>query len=169
VQYWIAGMTGSAHTYQYMAPVLRLESGMKQHYVPIPAEVSDPLVESGTRRVLATVNGYTINRGIMGRKDGERYLMLSRQILKEMGADYGDVVTVSLEPDPNPDHIELGEEFQAALDLDPEASTRFFSFPPGGQRSLAYYVNSAKREETRINRALEITHKLRTQTLHGDR
>ena len=118
--------------------------------------------------MITTLNGYRISRGIQGRKDGERYLMLGRAILREMGADYGDMVTVSLEPDPEPDRIELGEEFKAALDQDPEAADRFFSFPPSRQRGLAYYVNTAKRVETRISRALEVAKKLRTYTLYGD-
>ncbi len=154
--------------FEYMAPVLRLETGLKQHYVPIPLEISDVLVAAGTRRVMATLNGYTLSRGIQGRKDGEKYLMLGRPILREMGANYGDMVTVALEPDPEPDRIELCDEFQAALDQDPEAAARYFSFSPGQQRGLAYFVNGAKREQTRVSRALEIAKKLRTHTLHGD-
>jgi hypothetical protein len=36
------------------------------------------------------------------------------------------------------------------------------------QRSIASYVTSAKRQETRIKRALELAHKLKTYTLYGD-
>ena len=40
---------------------------------------------------------------------------------------------------------------------------------PGRQRGLAYYITSAKTTDTRLKRALEIAHKLRTHTLYGDR
>ena len=154
--------------FEFMAPVLRLETGLKQHYVPLPKEIAEALLEAGARRVIATLNGYAISRGIQGRKDGDRYLMLGRPILREMNADFGDMVIVSVEPDPAPDVIELGEEFQAALDQDPEALARFLSFTPSRQRGLAYYVNGGKRVETRVSRALEIARKLRTYTLYDD-
>jgi len=154
--------------FHFASPVLRLDTGMRQHYVPIPSEIANTLKAAGVRRVIATLNGHTFNRGIQGRKNGERFLMLSRAILKEIGADYGHTVTVFIVPDPEPDTIDLGEEFKAALDLDTEAAARFNEFTPGQQRSLAHYVTSAKRVETRISRALELVHKLKTRTLWND-
>ena len=50
----------------------------------------------------------------------------------------------------------------------PSAAARFASLTPGRQRSLAYYVDSAKRDATRIRRALDLAHKLKTHTLYGD-
>lgn len=165
-------MTNELLEYHFAAPVLRLDTGLKQHYIPIPMEISDALRVAGVRRVFATLNGHMFNRGIQGRKDGERYLMVGRSILKEIEADYGHTVAVSIVPDPEPDTIDLGEEFRAALDQNAEATARFNEFTPGRQRGLAYYVTNAKRIETRVSRALEIVHKLRTRTLwsdiHGD-
>ncbi|MEM8488954.1 MAG: YdeI/OmpD-associated family protein, partial [Bacteroidota bacterium] len=70
--------------------------------------------------------------------------------------------------DPDPDHVELGEELEEVLAMDEEAAARFYSFTPGKRRGLAHHVNSAKREATRIKRALEIAHKVRTYTLYDD-
>ena len=95
--------------------------------------------------------------------------MFGIQIMKELGIVLGDELMISLDPDPDPDFVELGEEFTEVLELDEEAAARFFSFTPGKQRGLATYVNNAKREETRIKRALEIAHKLKTYTLYGDK
>jgi uncharacterized protein YdeI (YjbR/CyaY-like superfamily) len=55
-----------------------------------------------------------------------------------------------------------------ALEQDEEAAARFYAMTRGRQRSLASYVTSAKREETRVKRAVELAHKLRTRTLYGD-
>ncbi|MCZ6757828.1 MAG: YdeI/OmpD-associated family protein [Bacteroidetes bacterium] len=161
-------LSDSEMEYHFAAPVLRLETGMKQHYVPIPMEMADALKEAGVRRVLATLNGYTLSRGIQGRKDGEKYLMLGRTILRDIGANYGDTVMVSITPDPEPDRIELCDEFASALKQDDEAFTRFETLVPSHRRGLNYYVDSAKRADTRIKRALEVVNKLRTYTLYGD-
>ena len=123
----------------------------------------------GSRRVIITLNGKTYRRAIQNRKDGEFFILFGIQIMKELGIVLGDELMISLDPDPDPDFVELGEEFTEVLELDEEAAARFFSFTPGKQRGLATYVNNAKREETRIKRALEIAHKLKTYTLYGDK
>lgn len=90
-------------------------------------------------------------------------------ILKKFGVRLGDIVILGLSPDPNPDVVELPEELVEALAQDEQASERFYGFSPGKQRGLVTYMNDAKRPETRVKRALELTHKLRTHTLYGDR
>ena len=154
--------------YSFPAPVLRLESQLRQHYVPVPADIAEALDSAGTRRVLATINGHTFRRGLLSSKEGGRFIFVSLEMLKQIGAMLDDIVLVDLVTDPDPDRIDLGEEFEAVLAQDPEAGERFFSMTPGKQRGLAYYVNSGKRVETRIKRALEIARKLRTYTLYGD-
>ena len=142
---------------------------MKQHFVPVPTEIAESIIAIGSRRVIITLNGKTYRRAIQNRKDGEFFILFGIQIMKELGIVLGDELMISLDPDPDPDFVELGEEFTEVLELDEEAAARFFSFTPGKQRGLATYVNNAKREETRIKRALEIAHKLKTYTLYGDK
>jgi hypothetical protein len=154
-----------AHT--FVAPVLVHETGMRQHYLPLPIDVDDAFRASGTRRVIATLNGHTVRRAIVSRKTSGRHLVLSRDLMRQLDAAYGDLVEVELVADPEPDHVDLGE-LAAALAVDPEAKARFDAFTPGKRRSLAHYVTSAKRPETRRARAEELTHKLRTYTLYGD-
>lgn len=157
-------------TYEFIAPLLKSAAGyLKQHYAPVPTEIADEVIGSGSRRVLITINGKTLRRAIQNSKDGEYFVLLGQQLMKELGIVFGDELTMQLELDPNPDFIDLGEEFTEVLELDEEAAARFFGFTLGKQRGLAHYVNSAKREETRIKRALEIAHKLKTYTLYGDK
>lgn len=149
--------------------VERLETGMRYHVVPVPDEVADHFIEAGHKRVLATLNGHETRRAIQGPKDGGRYLVLGKAELKAAGVKLGDAVTVSLVADPEPDVIDLSPEFIEALKQDDEARERWESFPLGRQRSLAHYLTSPKRADTRLKRALEIAEKLRTYTLYGDR
>lgn len=158
----------SSGEFHFAAPVLRLETGMRMHYLPIPEEMATLLQERKVRRVVGTLNGVPVNRGIMRNKEGDRYLILGRSLLRDIGVILGDTVEAELEEDPNPDRVDIGEEFEAVLEEDGEAADRFYNMTPGKQRSLAHYVTSAKRVETRIKRALELAYKLRTYTLYGD-
>ena len=155
--------------FHFAAPVLRLETGMKMHYLPIPSEMASVLKDRNIRRVIGTLNGVQVNRGIMGSKDGDCYLILGRSLLRDIGVILGDTIEAELEEDPNPNQVEIGEEFEAVLEDDQPAAHRFYNMTPGKQRSLAHYVTSAKRVETRIKRALELAYKLRTYTLYGDK
>ena len=156
--------------HHFIAPVLKADGGfLKQHFIPVPAEMAEVLLEAGTRRVIASLNDREYRRAIQNSKDGEYFIQLGLPILKAIDAQYGDEIRVGLMSDPDPDAVDLGEEFTEVLEMDEEAAARFFSFSPGKQRGLALHVNSARRSETRIKRALEIAHKLRTYTLYGDK
>ncbi len=156
-------------SFQIMVPILRLEDGMRMHYAPLPLDISDAFEAAGVRRVIVTLNGLEARRAIMGRKDGERHILFGIPFLREARVREGDMAPLEIRRDPAPDTIDLGEEFTEVLEMDEEASERFYAMTPGKQRSLAYYVTSARREETRIKRALELAHKLRTHTLYGDK
>ena len=151
----------------FAAPVLLSESWPAYHTIPVPAEVAAVLAASGTRRVVGRLNGLPIRRALVS-LGGGTVLIVGRGTLREAGLSAGDTALVDIEPDPEPDRVDLGAEFEAALAADDEAAERFFGFTPGRQRSMATYVTSAKRPETRVRRALELAHKLRTHTLYGD-
>ena len=95
-------------------------------------------------------------------------LILGTGVMRAIGVATGDTIFADLSPDSEPDRVDLGDEFEAVLAADADASERFFSFTPGKQRSLAFHVTSAKRPETRIRRALDLAEKIRTYTLYGD-
>lgn len=162
-------MKETKEEYRFDAPVLRTESGMINHYLPVPDEVGSALWDAGVRRVIAVLNGKEFRRALTGRSDGTRCLIVGGPILRAIGATFGDMVAVLLRADPDPDRVDIPDEFLAVLEEDAEARTRFREMTPGMQRSLCLHVASAKREDTRIKRALELAYKLRTKTLHSDR
>ena len=159
----------SRHLFEFPSPILKREGSMPYHYAPVPTDIAEALIECGSKRVLATVNGHTENRGIQNTADGEHYLVIGLAILKKMNARPGDVVIFSLQTDPNPDQIEIPEAFELVLQDEPEAANRFHAMTPGKKRSICMYVAQAKRSETKIKRSLEMATKLKTYTLHGDK
>ena len=69
--------------------------------------------------------------------------------------------------------MHIAEELTEALSQDTDAQARWDTFTPGKKRSINHYINhyidSAKRPETRAKRAVEMTKKIRTHTLHRDK
>lgn len=155
--------------FRYETTVHRTDAGLRQHYLPVPQEYADAFDAQKIRRLILRIADLEWRRALMRNKDGERFILVGQSILRKAGLRFGMRVKVFLTPDADPDAIELGEEFEEVLNQDPEAARRFYGFTPGMQRSLAYYVTSAKRVDTRIKRALELAVKIRTNSLYSDR
>lgn len=158
-------------SFVFPAPVLKDESTPKMtfHYVPIPPDIAESLIAGGTRRVILTVGTASANRYLYQTKDGEYRLIVGLATLKQMGHGPGDVLLASLQPDPDPDRVDIPEEFEEALADHPDARKRFETWTPGKKRSLMMYITQAKRPQARLKRAYELAHKLETYTLYGDK
>lgn len=150
----------------FAGPVLRHDGGMRMHYVPIPPGVYAAI--GAPRIVVGRIEGERFRRAVQARRTNP-HLALGRAVLRELGLSYGATAHVEMAAAPDPDAVHLPDELVEALAQDPAAAERFYSFTPGAQRSLAVHVSGAKRPETRVKRALEITHKTRTHTLYRDR
>lgn len=155
----------------FAGPVLRSDTGMRMHYVPLPVAVDDALGEA--RIVVGTLaapdgEGVPFRRAVHGRGDGAPKLLFGKKVLAEAGLRFGDTAIVELAAAADPDAVHLPPEFEAALAQDDAARARFETFTPGRRRSLGVHVDQAKRPATREKRALELCEKIRTHTLHGD-
>jgi hypothetical protein len=149
--------------------VVRLETGMRYHALPVPDDVAARFKAAGVRRLLATINGHTCKRALQSHADGGSFIIAGQDLLKTCGLKRGSSTTVSLVPDPEPDDLEMPEAFALVLDQDPAARKRWSTFPIGRQRSLLHYISSAKQEATQIKRSWELAEKIRTHTLYGDK
>lgn len=161
----------SSPRFDVPAPILKDESNPKWtfHYVPIPTDVAEVLLQSGTRRVIVTVAGKQANRSLHQNADGEYRLIMGLDTVRMLGHVPGDVMLMTLHSDPYPDSVDVPAVFLEALDDHPEAKRRFDAWTPGKKRSAVSYITQAKKEETRIRRAYEFAYKMETYTLHGDK
>ncbi|MEL6771668.1 MAG: YdeI/OmpD-associated family protein [Bacteroidota bacterium] len=151
----------------FAGPVLREDDTMGMHYVPVPEPIAAALLAAGHRRVEGTLEERPFTRALHGSADDAR-LRFGKSFLKECGLAWGATAHLDVRSVADPNAVTLPEELVAALAEDEEAATRFETFTPGKQRSLAHHVTSAKRTETRERRAYELARKIRTYTLHGD-
>ncbi len=159
--------------YRFTAPVSAFDSDdgrfLVHHYLPIPVAMAADLRAQRMRRLKGTLNGHAFNLALHNRAgEEERFLLLSRATLRTLKARLGEAITVVCEPEANGAAVEIPEELLEVLAQEDAARARFETLTPGRRRSIAYYVGSAKTIDTRIKRALELAHKLRTHTLYGD-
>lgn len=157
-------------TFRFTSQLVRLESALgKYHVLPVPDDVAAAWKAAKVRRLVGTIDGQPVKRALQSHADGGSFLILGRPLLQDIGLTLKSIARCEIGPDPKPDELDLPEELLAALEQDEEARVRWESFTLGRRRSLASYVISARQEPTRIKRALELTYKIRTQTLYGDR
>jgi hypothetical protein len=154
---------------RFTATIVRLDGGARHHILPVPDTLAATFKAAKVRRLIGTVDGKPIKRALQSHADGGSFLILGQPLLRELGLKRGAVVDVMLRPDPAPDVVEVPDELLAVLAQDEPARERWETFTPGFQRSLAYYVTSAKQEPTRIKRSLELAKKIRTHSLHSDK
>ncbi len=156
--------------FDFAAPLLPPDEGtMGMAYIPLPVDVATALLSDKPRRVDGMLEGQPFSRSLQGSTVDTLHVRFGQTTLRDIGKAVGDWVEVELWPDLNPDHVALPDELTAALDADDKARDRFEGMTPGKRRSLCYHVTSAKRTETRVKRAEELTHKLSSYTLHQDK
>ena len=134
-------------------------SFMPTQTIVVPAEVLAALGKA-TKRVIVTIRGHALRLGLLPLEGGGRYLMLNKDVCAAVDIKLGDELDVSIEPDPNPDHVDLPDELAEALAAWPEAETAFNNHSGSHRRAMARLVDEAKQSETRIRRALKLTENL---------
>lgn len=161
-------MAAGKLAFRFTSTLVRLESGMGFHILPVPDDAAAAWKKAKVRRLVGTINGRAVKRALQSHADGGSFLIVGRALMKECGVGAKTPAVLQFRPDPAPDALDLPEEFLLVLDQDDAARARWETFKPGRQRSLAYYVSSAKTEPTRIKRSLELARKIRTHSLYGD-
>lgn len=152
----------------FTAKVEIYERGMKRHVTFIPDDVVRQLDIKANTRLTVTIVGQIYRLAAISNGDGQYFIHLGQTLRRETGIrEQLRPFEFELALDSNPTDIGLPEEFEVVLEQDEEALKVFNTLTPGAKRSLCHYVNSAKRIETRIKRALELAEKLRTRTLHS--
>lgn len=159
----------TSRPFTFTATVVRLDTGLRYHALPVPDDVAAALKAARVRRLLATINGHSCKRALQNHADGGSFIIVGTDLLKTCGLKFRSAATVSLVADPEPDALDIPEAFALVLAEDTAARTRWETFPIGRQRSLLHYITSAKQEATQIKRARELAEKIRTHSLHGDK
>ena len=118
-----------------------------------------PRRDDGSRRYLCAVGGLDPwHAALLPDGDGAYFIIVNKArvaALEASGRDLGDL-GVTLAPDRSDYGMAMPAELGELLAQDGAAHGYFHGLTPGKQRALIHQVASAKREATRLRRAVEI-------------
>jgi hypothetical protein len=113
--------------------------------------------------MVGTLNGVPVERALIPEGDGTHYLIVNETMRRRARIRLGSMVTVELQRRENLEEPEIPEELDAALDLDAAARERYARQTLSTRRGIVSWVGSAKRPETRQQRAAEILRRLQSK------
>jgi hypothetical protein len=153
----------SKQIFRFTAPLERMTGRFAWSYVEFPHDVKALFGERGEVRVKTVINGIAADRALMPTKSGFHILILGGELRKQAGIRKpGDAVHVELWLDPEPHRINIPEALAETLDFLPEMKAAWDRLSPGMQRSMCYWVGSAKTEPTRAKRVAELLRRFET-------
>ena len=120
-------------------------------YVTVPFDVEETF---GKKRVnvKATIAGFPY-RGLLVRMGTEDHILIVlKDIRKKAGVTIGDEIEVEVEEDTEPRVVVIPEDVKQALAEHPEEGEFFEKLSYSGRKEYIFWIESAKRAETRQNR-----------------
>jgi hypothetical protein len=120
--------------------------------IDVPADVSESLGGGKHIAVAGAVNGAKMRGLLIPRGEGRHRLFLDGQIRKAARAGQGDIVAVSLRPDPESREVAIPDEILEAFQDEPGALDTWMGLTVAQRREMLLWVLKAKGAQTRAQR-----------------
>lgn len=147
---------------QFDTTIRNFSGDMLTIYFVVPEELVKTLTKDGANRFICTINGMYEHPCALHRSDDiGHYIYLSKRVRKELEVEPGDTLHCEIREDTSEYGMPMPEELSELFEIDPEGKRAFDTLTPGRQRGLIHYIGSAKRVDTRIQRALTIVDNLK--------
>jgi hypothetical protein len=146
--------------YHFEAPLEALEAVYGYQGIVFPHDVEQLWGTRQRVRVRVALFGQELRRSLIPIGDGHHCIMIGKHLREPHHIALGDRIAASLWLDPEPEMAELPEELAVVLDMEPQARTFYDQLTLGVRRGLGIWIGSAKRPETRANRAATVLNML---------
>ncbi|HPS27054.1 MAG TPA: YdeI/OmpD-associated family protein [Bacteroidales bacterium] len=144
--------------------------GMDAAFVEIPFDVKEFFGRSSKLKVKALFDGKVLYRGSLFHMGQETYVIgLTKDIRKRIDKTFGEMVQVEMEEDKEDRTVSLPEDVSCLLADNAEAGAYFNSLSFTNRKEYICWIESAKRQETRINRLKTFMEKLNSRKKLTDR
>jgi hypothetical protein len=153
-------MADTQKIYRFNAPLIELDKTIASHCIDFPLDVQKEFGTNSSVRMLGRINGKDIDRALIPRGDGTHYIIVSNEMRRNIGLRRGDNCVVELWLNEEPDKVTVPEELLECFEMEPEAKRAYERQTAGMQRNICYWVDSAKRPETRAKRAADMLNRL---------
>jgi hypothetical protein len=121
-------------------------------WVEFPYDLREQYGKGNLVPVIMTFDGISY-RGSITRMRGKSMLLIKRDILNRLSKKKGDSVEVTVTLDDAPRKVDIPQELQDVLNKSTEAKARFEKLAYTHRKEYARWVESAKQQATRENRA----------------
>ncbi len=120
-------------------------------YLTIPAEVVNLFENKRHTRLICTIdNHFAFQCGLNHLGDGNFFIIIGSQKMKEIGRKLGDKVRFEIKEDPNALGVDIPEVLEAVLEQDEELKSIFDNLSLGKQRSVIFAIQKIKNIDKQI-------------------
>jgi hypothetical protein len=134
--------------------------GYMKHYVPVPEDVAQALRGAGITHVRGTLDNRPFRRALFTLPNGIMCMRFGKSGLDRSKLSVLDEVSLVVQEDDDPHHVDIPEELAAEFETHPEVEHVWLSLSPGKRRTLIHPIENAKQAETRQRRARDLVMKL---------
>jgi hypothetical protein len=121
-------------------------------YLTIPAEVVNQFEQKRQTRLLCTINeSYTFQCGLNHLGDGNFFIIIGSQKMKEIQKQLGDTISFEIREDPNPLGVDMPEVLEAVLEQDESLKNIYENLSMGKKRSLIFSILKIKNIDKQIS------------------
>jgi hypothetical protein len=144
----------------FTAVIEKSNDGMDTAYVSIPYDVQEVYGTRGQVKVKATFDGHPYRGVLANMGTGCHIIGLRKDIRQTIGKQVGDKVKVEIEQDFDERVVEIPADLKKELAKSKKAQEFFDSLSFTNRKEYAFWISSAKKEETRAKRLSEVVPKL---------
>lgn len=139
------------------AQLERFDSDLWHFHIVIPSLIAQPFLSAGEKRVMCQLaDSPPFACALMPRGDGQYFININKERRKKLGLELGQSIAAQIWKDESTYGLPMPEELGTLLEMDNEFNTFFHTLTPGKQRNLIHLVNTPKRSETRLRKAVTI-------------
>jgi hypothetical protein len=122
-------------------------------FLDVPFSVEKEFGTKARIAVAGTINGFAFQNSLMPNGDGTHSMMVGKALQKGAKAAAGDLVAVTMAVDRSERVVDVPPELKRVLSTNKAAAAAFKSLSYSHRKEFAEWIATAKREETRVNRA----------------
>jgi len=131
------------------------------HFIDFPENAYEVFGKRNFVKVKGFINDKPFKSNLFPKGNGQHAITIPLKLQKQLGVKLHDEITLSVEEDFEIIPVSMPTELQEALDFDEEMSELFFKQTPSVQKFQKIWINDGKHIETRINRVVTLSEKLR--------
>ena len=136
------------------------------HFIDFPENAYEVFGKRNFVKVKGFINDKPFKSNLFPKGNGHHAITIPLKLQKELGVKLHDEITLSVEEDFEIIPVPMPTELQEALDFDAELAELFNKQSASNQKFYKMWINSGKHIETRINRVVTLSEKLRGKKNH---